>query len=179
MKVLGVVCSPRRGGNTARLVEAVINGAKKHGCEAEIFYFGDLKVNPCRACDSCESTGRCVQDDDMQLLYDGLTGTNVLVFGTPIYHDHVAAQAKIFIDRLYAYEWRDSFPKDVKAVVITYEWDNPNGYDDVLEWIKGRFKRYYRIETIATLKAYGTTKRPVAQRPDLLREAQIIGEKIA
>lgn len=89
-----------------------------------------------------------------------MTGTNVLVFGTPIYHDHVAAQAKIFIDRLYAYEWRDSFPKDAKAVVIiTYEGDNPNGYDDVLEWIKGRFKRYYRIETIATLKAYDTTKR--------------------
>ena len=89
-----------------------------------------------------------------------MTGTNVLVFGTPIYHDHVVAQAKIFIDRLYAYEWRDSFPKDAKAVVIiTYEWDNPNGYDDVLEWIKGRFKRHYRIETIATLKAYDTTKR--------------------
>ena len=177
MKVLGVVCSPCRGGNTARLVEAVIDGAKNRGCEAEIFYFGDLKVNSCRACDSCGLTGRCVQDD-VQLLYDGLTNINVSVFGTPIYHDHVAAQAKIFIDRLNAYEWRDSFPRDVKAVVIiTYEWDNPNGYDDVLERIKGRFKRYYRIETIATLKAYGTTKRPVAQRPDLLREAQIIGEK--
>jgi len=180
MKILGIVCSPRREGNTARLVEAVINGAKSRGSETEIFYFGDLKVNPCRACDSCELTGKCVQDDDMQLIYEALTGINVIVFGTPIYHDHVSAQAKIFIDRLYAYEWKDSFPKDVKAVVIiTYEWDNPNGYDDVLEWIKGRFKRYYQIETVATLKAHGTTKTPVAQRPDLLREAQAIGEKLA
>ena len=68
----------------------------------------------------------------------------------------------------------------MKAVVIvTYEWDNSNGYDDVLEWIKGRYKRYYRIETVAALKAYGTTKRPVAQKSELLREARIVGEKLA
>ena len=35
------------------------------------------------------------------------------------------------------------------------------------------------LKTVATLKAYGTTKRPVAQRPEMLREAQTIGEKLA
>jgi len=161
------------------MVESVLSGASSQGAQTEIFYLGDLKVNPCNVCNSCETTGECVQKDDMQLIYDALKGTNIIVFGTPIYHDHVSAQAKILTDRLYAYEWKSSFPQGVKAVVIiTYEWDNPNGYDNVVEWIKETFKRYYGIETIAVLRAYNTTKTPVAQRPESLREAKAIGEKM-
>lgn len=180
MKFLGIVCSPRRRGNTARLVEAVLFGARSRGAETEIFYSGDLKVNPCRVCYSCETTGKCVQEDDMRLVYEAIAETSVIVFGTPIYHDHVSAQAKIFTDRLYAYELTKSFPKGVKVVIIiTYEWNNPNGYDDVLEWIRGTFRRYYGVETVAALKVCDTTERPVAQRPDLLREAQSVGESLA
>lgn len=115
----------------------------------------------------------------MRLIHEGLRGTDVIVLGTPIYHDHVSAQAKILTDRFYAYEWKDSLPKGMKGViVITYEWDNPTGYDNVLGWIRETLKRYYRIETVATLKAHDTTRRPVADRPELLREAQAIGESL-
>lgn len=180
MKVLGIVCSPRKRGNTARMVEAVLDGARSRGAETEIFYLGELSVNPCRVCNTCESTGKCVQEDDMQPIYDAMDKTNAIVFGTPIYHDHVSAQSKIVIDRLYAYEWRDSFPKGVRAVIIiTYEWDNPSGYDNVLEWITETFKRYYRVKTFAVLKAHGTSKTPVSSRPDLLRKARAIGGSLA
>ncbi|MBO3804064.1 MAG: flavodoxin family protein [Candidatus Brockarchaeota archaeon] len=180
MKFLGIVCSPRVKGNTALLVEAVLDGARKRGAETDIFYCGSLKINPCLACNKCETLGRCAQGDDMQGIYDSMRGTDVIAFGTPIYHDHVSAQAKAVTDRLYAYEWKDSFPKGAKAVIIiTYEWDNPSGYDGVLEWIKGTFERYYGVETVATLKACNTTKMPVARRPDLLREAEDLGSKLA
>ncbi|MGQ9515132.1 MAG: flavodoxin family protein [Thermoproteota archaeon] len=134
MKFLGIVCSPHSKGNTAHLVKSVLDGASKHGAETEMFTFENLKINPCRVCNRCETLGRCVEEDDMQKIYDALTKTDIMVFGTPIYHDHVSAQAKIITDRLYAYEWKNTFPKEMKAVIIiTYEWDNPNGYDNVLE----------------------------------------------
>jgi multimeric flavodoxin WrbA len=180
IKFLGIVCSPRIEGNTARLVESVLDGAKEKGAETRIFLCGNLRINPCRACNKCETVGRCAQEDDMQQIYDSIPGTDVIVFGTPIYHDHVSAQAKAVTDRLYAYEWKDAFPRGMKAVVIiTYEWDNPNGYDNVLDWIKATFKRYYGVETFATLKACNTTKVPVAQRSDLIREAKEVGGNLA
>jgi len=177
MKVLGIVCSPRKGGNTARLVESVLDGARMRGAETEIFNLGDLRLNPCRVCNDCESSGRCSQEDDMQRIYRAIDSANFMVLGTPIYHDHVSAQAKALTDRLYAYEWKDSFPRDMRAVVVvTYEWDNPTGYDKVVEWIEETLKRYYRVETVKVLKACNTSKIPVAQRPELLREARAIGE---
>jgi multimeric flavodoxin WrbA len=146
----------------------------------DIFYFANLSINPCHVCNACENLGRCAQEDDMQFIHEALMGSDVIVLGTPIYHDHVSAQAKIFTDRLYAYEWKDSLPKGMKAVIaITYEWDNPTGYDHVLEWIKVTLQRYYGIDTVATLKAHGTSKNPVGERPELLRAAQAMGADLA
>jgi len=180
MRVLGIVCSPRKEGNTARLVEAVLDGARGRGAETDVFHFRNLRVNPCRVCNDCEATGKCSQEDDMQPIYEAINAADFMVLGTPIYHDHVSAQAKALTDRLYAYEWKDTFPKGMKAVVIvTYEWDNPTGYDKVVEWIEGTLKRYYRIETVKVLKACNTSKMPVAQRPELLMEARAIGEGLS
>lgn len=179
MKVLGIVCSPRSDGNTARIVESILDGARNRGAETQIIYFDNLKVNPCRVCDSCSVSGKCAQEDDMQPIYEAIDGINAIVFGTPIYHDHVSAQAKALTDRLYAYEWKNSFPKGVKAVaVITYEWNNPRAYGGVLKWIKATFERYYQVKTVATLKAYDTRKRPVGRRPELLSRARAIGERL-
>ncbi|MFB0523592.1 MAG: flavodoxin family protein [Candidatus Bathyarchaeia archaeon] len=174
MKFLGIVSSPRRRGNTALLVEEVLFGAKNRGAEVEIFYVGDLNINPWTEDDI---------EDDMKLIYravEGLRENDIIVFGAPVYHDHVSAQAKIVTDRFAFYEDEKSFPKGVKAVmVLTYEWDNPEGYDHVLDWLKQTFKRYYQVETVAALKAWNTTKKPVNQRPDLLRKAKDLGENLA
>jgi len=160
------------------LVEAVLEGAKSRGAKTKIFYFGSLSINPCQACNSCKTEGRCILEDDMQQIYKAIDEADVLVFGTPIYYDHVSAQAKIFIDRLYAYSWK-GFPKGVKAVIIiTYEWRRPDGYNNVLEWIEKRFMNYHKIQTVAKLKAPNTTRQPVAKRPDLLMKARTIGESL-
>lgn len=171
MRVIGIVCSPRRHGNTARLIEAILSGAREEGAETEIFYVGELDVHPW--------TGEDIQDD-MQLIFRAVEGADAIVFGTPIYHDHVTAQAKIVTDRFAIYEDERRLPEGMRLViVITYYWDNPNGYDYVVESIRQTFKRYFGAETFAVLKAHGTKKRPVSENPELLREAKAIGRKLA
>ena len=170
MKIVGIVCSPRRNGNTAQLIRAVLSGARKEGAETEIFYVGEMNVHPW--------TGDDIQDD-MQLIFKSVETADAIIFGTPIYHDHVSAQAKIVTDRFAIYEDERRLPGGVKLViVITYYWDNPNGYDYVVEWIKQTFKRYFGVETFAVLKGYGTKKRPVSERPELLKKAEAIGQKL-
>jgi len=62
-----------------------------------------LEVSGCTGCDSCAETGRCVLKDDMQIVYNALDDTRLVVFGSPIYFYNVTAQAKAVVDRSQAF----------------------------------------------------------------------------
>jgi multimeric flavodoxin WrbA len=64
-QVLGVVGSPRRGGNTEILVDEALAGAEEAGALVEKVLLGELDIAPCRACNACQKTGQCVQRDDV------------------------------------------------------------------------------------------------------------------
>lgn len=49
MKVLGVVGSPRKEGNTDILVEETLRGAKEAGRETEKVFLNDLRISPCQS----------------------------------------------------------------------------------------------------------------------------------
>jgi len=102
MKVIGIVGSPRKGGNTEILVESVLEGAKRAGAEIEIYRLNDLTINGCQGCNYCQEHGSCQQEDDMKKLYDALHQADGIVIGSPIYMDYVTAQTKLFLDRLFA-----------------------------------------------------------------------------
>jgi len=100
VKVIGIVGSPRRGGNTDVLVEQVLAGARDHGLETEKVHLGELDVRPCRACFACADTGRCVIEDDFQWLLEKVLVSSGIVLGSPMYVGTVTAQMKAFIDRV-------------------------------------------------------------------------------
>jgi len=60
-RVLGIVGSPRRGGNTEILVGAVLRGAEEAGALVEKVLLSKLGISPCLACDACRDTDECVQ----------------------------------------------------------------------------------------------------------------------
>lgn len=69
-KVLVISGSARKNGNSDRLADAFIAGAKEAGHETEKIYVKDLNVNGCIGCMGCQRNGgKCVQKDDMQEVY--------------------------------------------------------------------------------------------------------------
>ncbi|MFC2013472.1 flavodoxin family protein [Chloroflexota bacterium] len=102
MKVLGIVCSPRKGGNTEILVKEALTRAKDCGAETELLTVWDKEIKPCDGCAFCADTGKCHIEDDMQEIYLKFLDTDGIIWGTPVYFSDVTAQAKIIIDRLYA-----------------------------------------------------------------------------
>jgi len=54
----------------------------------------------CDGCLTCEDTGRCTKEDDMQEIYDEISRADGLIIATPIYFDSIPALLKNFIDRL-------------------------------------------------------------------------------
>jgi multimeric flavodoxin WrbA len=101
--VLGIVGSPRRGGNTDILVDEVLRGAAEAGAKVKKIYLRGLDIKPCLACDSCKKTGKCVQKDDAPALLEQMEHSDVWVLGTPVYFWGPSAQLKTLIDRIYVY----------------------------------------------------------------------------
>ncbi len=103
-KILGIVGSPRKNGNTDILVDNVLLGVDSNNFETEKIYLGDLDFRGCIGCEGCAKTNKCIVKDDMQILYEKLDNAAAIVLGSPTYFYNVSSLTKIFLDRLYAYE---------------------------------------------------------------------------
>jgi multimeric flavodoxin WrbA len=103
MKVLGIVGSPRKEGNTEIMMEAALAAARESGAETEIFLLHDKNIKGCDACGSCFQTGKCHIKDDMQVLYVKMEAADAILFGTPVYFHNYSAQAKAVIDRTFCF----------------------------------------------------------------------------
>jgi multimeric flavodoxin WrbA len=102
MKIVGFNGSPHNGGNTAWVVEQILEGAKREGAETVSFSACATEIKPCQGCFGCKSaSGTCVIKDDMQEVYAELKNADALVFASPIYMGQMSGQAKVFMDRLF------------------------------------------------------------------------------
>jgi len=121
MKVLGIVCSPRKDGNTEILMHEALAGARDSGAETELFSFAGKDIKPCDGCLTCEKTGECKIKDDMQPLYEKMLNADGIILGTPVYFYSMAAQTKILMDRTYAllYPRIRLANKVASAIVVT------------------------------------------------------------
>ncbi|MHC4321691.1 MAG: flavodoxin family protein [Planctomycetota bacterium] len=98
-QVLGISGSPRRSGNTELLIREFMRGAEAGGHKTELIILSELNISPCRSCGSCQKNGKCIINDDMQLMHKKLLEADCIVFASPIYFGGVSAQLKAFIDR--------------------------------------------------------------------------------
>ncbi len=102
MKILGISGSPRRNGNTALLLERVLNGADSAGAETESVFLNELKIAPCQSCNACRTEDKCIIRDDMGPLYEKLISSDIITLASPIFFGSLSAQTKIMIDRCQA-----------------------------------------------------------------------------
>ena len=120
MRVLGIVGSPRKNGNTEILMQEVLQAAREAGCETELFLMSQNQVAPCDACGTCFKIGSCVVQDDMQELYAMMERAQAIVFGSPVYFGSVSAQMKAAMDRMFALLQRRALKDKVAgALVVT------------------------------------------------------------
>jgi len=118
MKILGIVCSPRKGGNTEILVKEALEAAREAGGETELILVADKNIAPCDGCGGCEGDGICKIEDDMQTIYQQLELADGVIFGTPVYFVNVSAQAKAIMDRTYAFLRAGKLRGKVAAAIV-------------------------------------------------------------
>lgn len=101
--------SPCADGNTAALLEAVLEGAREAGAQVERIDLGDVRIDPCDACRECDTSGACAHSgDDMRMIYGKIREVDALVLASPIFFMGVSAQLKAVIDRCQCF-WIERF----------------------------------------------------------------------
>ncbi len=100
MKVLAILGSPRKNGNTAIMLDAALSALPK---DAEIrkIFLGDLEFSGCGPCRECKTTGYCVVDDDMQEVFKEMLWAEVIIFGSPTQFSDVSADLKKLMERTW------------------------------------------------------------------------------
>jgi len=127
MKILSVLGSPRKDGNTSKILETYLQGVKAAYRDADvtIVYPNEEDIKPCMGCNACKggSPKKCIIDDDMKQYYPKLNEADVIVLATPVYWFNMTAQIKTFIDRMYGLDFKN-FPAGKKLVLLMSYGDN-------------------------------------------------------
>lgn len=101
-RITAIFGSPRRKGNTARLLEHAVAGAREAGAEVETIVLRDLKLSPCLEIYSCKHAGECRIRDDFQGVRDRVLASAGLMLASPIFYYAVTAHTKILMDRFHS-----------------------------------------------------------------------------
>jgi len=101
MKVLGINCSPRKGGNTEILIKEVFKALEENGVKTEFYQLGGKKVNGCIACMKCRKAkdGQCHQDNEvLNRCMKKMAEADGIIIGSPTYFSDLSTEAKALID---------------------------------------------------------------------------------
>ena len=103
MKVLIVLGSPRKNGNSETLARTIAETlAQELPVNIDYLRLTKYEIAPCNGCGGCEKTGMCVVKDDMIDLYRRTDEADIIILASPIYFYGPSAQLKTYIDRFQA-----------------------------------------------------------------------------
>ena len=103
MRIIGIVASPRKGGNTETLTHMALDEIQKEGIETELISLAGKDIKPCDACGSCRNTNKCHIQDDFEPIYKKMIESEGFILATPVYFGAATPQMASFISRCYAY----------------------------------------------------------------------------
>jgi multimeric flavodoxin WrbA len=181
-KILGVIGSPRKKGNTHILVSRILDGAKAEGAETEMLFLGDLDIRECDGCHSCWKGRQCSKKDDMNVIYPKIIESDIIIFGTPVYWYGPTALMKCFIDRFVYFncpENRSKIKGKAAVLAIPFEEDNIKTADLLVRFFK-KSLGYLEMKIIGKILSPGVSARgDILKKEELLKKGYQLGKRIS
>lgn len=174
--ILILSSSPRVGGNSDLLCDALADGVRAAGNTVEKLRVAQMNIAPCRACEYCHEKGEgtCAIRDDMDRIWEALERADSVVFASPIYFFGFTAQLKLVIDRLYArYE---DLNLQTGALILTCAAE-----EDVAESAKILYRKLadcYGFEDKGVICATGVWSAGEVEEKNALRDAYALGKSL-
>ena len=180
MKILAIQASPRKKGNTNRVLDEMIKGAEDNGHEVIKYYVQDMDIQPCSGCEICAKGKDCRYEDDGAEIINQLAEGAGIILASPIYFGQMTAQAKTVIDRFYSiFNNPDKKFSGKAAMIFTHAFPDKDIYQDYIRLTEAQpFMNNTELEYIETLEVAGVKFIGDADRAeDDLKKAYEIGQK--
>lgn len=184
-QVLCIAGSPRRRGNTDRLLDALERGVAAAGGAPVRLAPSSAGIAPCRGCNSCASSGVCVVRDTMDDVYPLLDQAAAIAVASPVYFASVPATLKALYDRCQPY-WARRYllgepPRQRKrpgALLLVGGGGDPFGSQCAVAPTASVFA-VLGVEMTETLELIGADAAgDVEKHPEMLERAEMIGRAL-
>lgn len=176
MNILVISSSLRKGGNSDLLCDQFIKGAKEAGHEVNKIELRKLTINPCLGCDCCQDSGKCVQEDGMDLILNKMNYADMVVFATPVYFYNISASLKLVLDRTYAFYQKVNFTKTM--LIETSADEDLSAMNTVIQSYKSYLKCLNNVEDIGHILATGVYEKGDIISHKIYKQAYDIGKNL-
>ena len=181
-RILAVVGSPRKNGNTHILVSRIAEGVKAKGATVEELFLGDLTIKECDGCHRCWKDRICSKNDDMCDIYSKIIESNAIIFGTPVYWYGPTGLMKLFIDRFVYFNSpanRNKIKGKSAVIAVPFEEENLEAAGLIVEFFQKCFE-YLEMRLVGKIIAPGVSEKgDILQKPEILAEAYKLGQALA
>ncbi len=157
MKILAIMGSPRKKGNTARTLDAFGEELEKLGHNMERIDLSEHEVNGCKGCLVCKNMPDkpgCPQKDDVAGILSRIFAADAVVYATPLYCWCFSAQMKALIDRhcsvvknYGAPDHKSLMAGKPTALLVTCE-DEIEGNADLIQIVYDRINEYIKGKVV-------------------------------
>ncbi|HHY12130.1 MAG TPA: flavodoxin family protein [Firmicutes bacterium] len=180
MKILAISGSPRPNGNTASLMEVVLESAKRTNPNTEVVEYNMHRLN-CKGCQGCLACKKpevetCVQNDELSPILKEMLEADAWILGTPVYMGHTSAQLKLLLDRMYCFTGPNRtvrIPKGKKCIFVITQGAAGDRHKDIID-LFSRFMAWRGVST-KFVRAVGLTLSPGFTQ-ETLEEANALGK---
>lgn len=193
MEVIALNASPRNNGNTAAILEAMLEGARGAGAATELVHLNDLDMKGCQSCYCCNKyPGKCAFEDGFTPYLGKIEHSDVVIIGTPVYIFRETALCKSLIERLFCFikieidyetgqrNYSNHFPPGKKIIFVTSQgYPEEDRYQDLLDYLT-LIGSYLSGQECDLFAHSGATDLNLAKDdPDLLDRARKFGAVVA
>jgi len=174
MKILALIGSPRKGGNTDILVDQILQDSKTIGHTSEKLYLYDYEISPCIDCRNCKKGDYvCTVNDGMQEIYPKMQAADPIIFGTPLYWFGPSGKMKLLMDRMRPFAANGKL-KGKKGALVVPSGAETKVSEPLVEMFRLTFD-YLEMEFVGTVLAQAYEKGEIRQNQEALKKAYELG----
>lgn len=176
-KVLILSTSLRNNSNSEILSEEFGKGAKEAGHDVEQISLKDKEINFCKGCLVCQTTKRCIIEDDAEAITQKMMTADVLVFATPIYYYEMSGQMKTMLDRTNPLFTTDYTFREIYLLTTAAD-SEKSAMDGAINGLNGWMKCFNKTELKGVLAGIGVTQAAEIEGSSILKKAYEMGKSI-
>jgi len=120
MKVIGIVGSPRKNGNTEILTKHTLKAVSEEGLDTDLIRLAGLEIKPCSACMACKEQEICSIKDDLFPIYVKMKEADGIILASPVYYGSATSLIKALMERVgYIARWNsEPFQRKVGGPLV-------------------------------------------------------------